>query len=391
MIEIVFWSAATLIVYVYAGYPLLLGLVRALGGARRVAVGEHHPPLTLIVSAYNEAEIIGEKIANSLSLDYPADRLEVLVVSDCSSDATDAIVAGVSDPRVRLIRMAERGGKTLGLNAAAREARGEILVFSDANAIYLRDALVNLTRNFADAQVGAVIGESTYSAAEGGADEEESLYWKYEIAIKRLESAIGSVVGGDGAIYAIRKALYRPMRADALSDFVNPLQIVRGGHRCVYEPAARSVEKAAGDFDREFRRKVRIVNRAWRAMMSMKDLLNPLRHGLFAFEIISHKLLRWLVPLFMALALGANFALAGSGWFYAATLTVQLAVYLLVAVAYPLRQKVQLPRLLAVAVLLRDGQHRQRPWDRRGVPGQDIYDLDHGARREPVGDRGFGL
>jgi glycosyltransferase involved in cell wall biosynthesis len=348
MIEIVFWSAATLIVYVYAGYPLLLGLVRALGGARRVAVGEHRPRLTLIVSAYNEAEIIGEKIANSLSLDYPADRLEVLVVSDCSSDATDAIVAGVSDPRVRLIRMAERGGKTLGLNAAAREARGEILVFSDANAIYLRDALVNLTRNFADAQVGAVIGESTYSAAEGGADEEESLYWKYEIAIKRLESAIGSVVGGDGAIYAIRKALYRPMRADALSDFVNPLQIVRGGHRCVYEPAARSVEKAAGDFDREFRRKVRIVNRAWRAMMSMKDLLNPLRHGLFAFEIISHKLLRWLVPLFMALALGANFALAGSGWFYAATLTVQLAVYLLVAVAYPLRQKVQLPRLLAV-------------------------------------------
>ena len=348
MIEIVFWSAATLIVYVYAGYPLLLGLVRALGGARRVAVGEHRPPLTLIVSAYNEAEIIGEKIANSLSLDYPADRLEVLVVSDCSSDATDAIVAGVSDPRVRLIRMAERGGKTLGLNAAAREARGEILVFSDANAIYLRDALVNLTRNFADAQVGAVIGESTYSAAEGGADEEESLYWKYEIAIKRLESAIGSVVGGDGAIYAIRKALYRPMRADALSDFVNPLQIVRGGHRCVYEPAARSVEMAAGDFDREFRRKVRIVNRAWRAMMSMKDLLNPLRHGLFAFEIISHKLLRWLVPLFMALALGANFALAGSGWFYAATLTVQLAVYLLVAVAYPLRQKVQLPRLLAV-------------------------------------------
>jgi len=348
MIEIVFWSAATLIVYVYAGYPLLLGLVRALGGARRVAVGEHRPPLTLIVSAYNEAEIIGEKIANSLSLDYPADRLEVLVVSDCSSDATDAIVAGVSDPRVRLMRMAERGGKTLGLNAAAREARGEILVFSDANAIYLRDALVNLTRNFADAQVGAVIGESTYSAAEGGADEEESLYWKYEIAIKRLESAIGSVVGGDGAIYAIRKALYRPMRADALSDFVNPLQIVRGGHRCVYEPAARSVEKAAGDFDREFRRKVRIVNRAWRAMMSMKDLLNPLRHGLFAVEIISHKLLRWLVPLFMAVALGANFALAGSGWFYAATLSVQLAVYLLVAVAYPLRQKVQLPRLLAV-------------------------------------------
>lgn len=348
MIEIVFWSAATLIVYVYAGYPLLLVLVRAVGGARRVAVAEHRPSLTLIVSAYNEAGIIGEKIANSLSLDYPADRLEILVVSDASSDDTDAIVAAATDPRVRLLRMAERGGKTLGLNAAAREARGEILVFSDANAIYLRDALVNLTRNFADACVGAVIGESTYSAAAGGADEEESLYWKYEIAIKRLESAIGSVVGGDGAIYAIRKDLYRAMRADALSDFVNPLQIVRGGHRCVYEPAARSVETAAGDFDREFRRKVRIVNRAWRAMMSMKDLLNPLRHGLFAFEIISHKLLRWLVPLFMAVVLGANFALLRSGWFYMATLAAQSAVYLLVALAYLLRQKVQLPRIVAV-------------------------------------------
>ena len=154
--------------------------------------------------------------------------------------------------------------------------------------MYVHDALATLARNFADPGVGAVVGESTYSQdsqAQAGADKDESLYWRYEIMIKRLESALGSTVGGDGAIYAIRKSLYRPMRADALSDFVNPLQIVQAGFRCIYEPQARSIENAAGDFEREFRRKVRIVNRAWRAMWTLKDLLNPLRYGLFSLQI----------------------------------------------------------------------------------------------------------
>lgn len=346
--DIVFWTAAALIVYVYAGYPLLLLLVRAVAGARRTQAADHRPPLTLIVSAYNEAGIIGEKIANSLSLDYPAERLEVLVVSDCSSDGTDEIVAAVKDPRVRLLRMAERGGKTLGLNAAVAAARGELLVFSDANAMYVHDALLQLARNFADPAVGAVVGESTYAAAQAGADKDESLYWRYEVMIKRLESALGSTVGGDGAIYAIRKSLYRPMRADALSDFVNPLQIVQSGHRCVYEPQARSIENAAGDFEREFRRKVRIVNRAWRAMMSLKSLLNPARYGLFAVQIFSHKLLRWLVPLFLVVCLVANIAIAGSHWFYTAALAAQLTLYAFAGIGHALRRRRSVPRLFAI-------------------------------------------
>jgi glycosyltransferase involved in cell wall biosynthesis len=348
MIEFVFWTAAGLVIYVYAGYPLLLMLVRALVGARAVKIADHRPQVTLIVSAYNEAAIIGEKIANSLGLDYPPGQLEILVVSDCSSDGTDDIVRNVRDARVRLIRMPERGGKTVGLNAAAREARGEILVFSDANAIYLKDALLLLARNFADPAVGAVVGESTYSEAQAGADKDESLYWRYEVAIKRLESALGSTVGGDGAIYAIRKSLYRPMRADALSDFVNPLQIVQGGHRCIYEPRARSIEKAAGDFDREFRRKVRIVNRAWRAMMSLKTLLNPLRYGFFSLEIVSHKLLRWLVPLFLLVCFVTNLVLVQRHPLYAATLAAQVLLYLLAAIGYALRTRKGLPRLVTV-------------------------------------------
>jgi cellulose synthase/poly-beta-1,6-N-acetylglucosamine synthase-like glycosyltransferase len=346
--ELLFWLAASLILYVYVGYPLLLAMVHSLSGGRRTVTSDYEPSITLIVSAYNEADVIGAKLDNSLSLQYPSELLEVLVVSDCSSDATDSVVRAHPDPRIRLLRMPQRGGKTVGLNAAVNEARGDILVFSDANAMYVSDALLMLARNFADPNVGAVIGESTYSDATAGADAEESLYWRYEVMIKRLESSLGSTVGGDGAIYAIRKSLYKPMRADALSDFVNPLQIVASGFRCIYEPRARSIEKAAGDFDREFRRKVRIVNRAWRATMSSKSLLNPLRFGVFSWQFASHKLLRWLVPLFLVVCLLANVALVGDHVLYRATLVVQGVLYALAAIGYVLRGQPKLPRVIAI-------------------------------------------
>jgi cellulose synthase/poly-beta-1,6-N-acetylglucosamine synthase-like glycosyltransferase len=347
MLTILFWTLVGLVVYVYAGYPLLLAGIRALG-AKPVAKGGAQPPVTLVVSAYNEGEVIGEKLANSCALDYPADRLQILVVSDASTDRTDDIVRAAGDPRVSLLRMPVRCGKTLGLNEAVSFARGEIIVFSDANAMYAPDAVTALVRSFSDPTIGAVVGESTYSQAEGGADADESLYWRYEVLIKRLESALGSVVGGDGAIYGIRKSLYRPMRADALSDFVNPMQIVYDGYRCVYEPGACSVERAAGDFGREFRRKVRIVNRAWRAMMSLKGLLNPVRFGFFSIEVLSHKVLRWLVPLFLVGILATNLMLVELGGIYAATLAAQLVLYGLGSVGYALRQRASLPRILGV-------------------------------------------
>jgi cellulose synthase/poly-beta-1,6-N-acetylglucosamine synthase-like glycosyltransferase len=348
MLTILFWTMAGLLLYVYVGYPLLLVAIRMVGGARPVTKGDGRPPATLVVSAYNEAEVIGEKLANCLALDYPADRLQVLVVSDASTDGTDDIVRASRDPRVSLLRIPVRSGKTLGLNEAIRAAQGQIVVFSDANAIYGPDALAALVRNFSDPTVGAVVGESTYARSDAGADKHESLYWRYEVLIKRLESALGSVVGGDGAIYAIRKSLYRPMRADALSDFVNPMQIVLGGHRCVYESEARSIERGAGDFGREFRRKVRIVNRAWRATMSLKALLNPVRFGLFSLELISHKVLRWLVPLFLLLALVTNIAAVERGRIYVAILAAQLILYGLALLGYALRDCERLPNILAV-------------------------------------------
>jgi len=309
-IELTFWIFLVLVAYVYIGFPVLLWLLRYMTGGKPVQVGDHRPAVTLVISAFNEADIIAEKITNSLELDYPKELLEIVIVSDASDDGTDEIVQGLEARGIRLLKMRERGGKTLGLNEALKSVSGDIIVFSDANAMYKPDAIQALVRNFHDSNVGAAVGESTYSDSTNDAEKSESAYWRYEKVIKHLESQLGSVVGGDGAIYAIRKELYRPMAADALSDFVNPCQIVEQGKRCLYEPAAVSVEKAAGAFDKEFKRKVRIVNRAWRATMSMKHLLNPFRYGLFAVKLLSHKLLRWLVPAMLIVLLMTNIALA---------------------------------------------------------------------------------
>jgi len=343
-----FWILFGLVVYVYAGYPMLLVLIRTLRGARPVARGTAQPPVTLVISAFNEQGVIAGKLQNSLALDYPRERLQIIVASDASDDRTDEIVAGFHAQGVELLRMPERGGKTVGLNAAVERAHGEIIVFSDANATYGRDVLEKLVRNFADETVGAVMGESTYVDSEVESERIEGLYWRYETAIKQFESQIGSVVGGDGAIYAIRRRLYLPMRADALSDFVNPLQIVKDGCRCVYEPEARSYERAADNFDKEFRRKVRIVNRAWRALFGMRELLNPLRHGLFSVQLVSHKLLRWLVPGFLVGLIAVNAVVFAQGVIYRLAMVAQVVFYVLAAGGYLARRRAYLPALLSV-------------------------------------------
>ena len=352
MAEIVFWILSGLVGYVYAGYPLALMLVARMsrGGdlSSDGAAQPELPKVSLLISAYNEAGCIGEKLENTLALDYPRDRLEVLVVSDASNDGTDEIVQRYAARGVRLLRMPQRGGKTLGLNAAVAQVSGEIVVFSDANALYRSDALLRLTAPFADPRVGAVIGESTYLDSASESARSESLYWRYETWIKELESRTGSVVGGDGAIYAVRRTLYEPMAADALSDFVNPLQVVRAGYRCVYEPAAVSYEEAAADFRREYRRKVRIVNRAWRALLSMREILNPFRYGAFALKLWSHKVLRWLVPVFLAGILIANAGLLSTHPFYTATFVLQGVFYALAAVGLVLRRRPALPSIIRV-------------------------------------------
>ena len=345
---ILFWVCAGLILWVYAGYPLLLWLLNRLLPPRAVRLQAIEPKVTLIVSAYNEAEVIRAKIENSLALDYPRALLEVLVISDCSEDGTDDLVREYEDRGVRLLRMKNRGGKTVGLNAGVPAARGEIIIFSDANAMYHPQTVRKIVRNFADPKVGCVTGESRYNL-EGATDstESENMYWRYELAIKQMESRVGSLVGGDGAIYAIRKALYRPLQPADLSDFVNPMQISLQHYRNVYEREAISFENGADTFEQEFRRKVRIVARAWRGFLRVRAVMNPFRYGFFTLQVLSHKLLRWLVPVFMLGALAANAFLLEHP-LYLCTGVLQALFYLLATIGWLQAQRESVARVFYV-------------------------------------------
>ena len=346
---ILFWLCVGLILWVYAGYPLLLWVMHLLRPARHAHGNGLEPEVTLVISAYNEAGVIRQKIENSLALDYARHKLDIVVISDCSDDGTDAIVRTYEAQGVRLLRMHERGGKTAGLNAAVPRARGEIVIFSDANAMYDRQVVRHLVRNFADPQTGCVTGESRYNL-EGATDstQSENLYWRYELALKKMETHIGSLVGGDGAIYAIRKSLYRPMQTSDLSDFVNPMQITLQGYRNVYEPEAICYENGADTFSQEFRRKVRIVSRAWRGFWRVSGVLNPLRFGFFTLQVLSHKLLRWLVPVFMIGACLANLLLWHEALFYRAAAVAQILFYVLALAGWAQAQRAAVPKIFYV-------------------------------------------
>jgi cellulose synthase/poly-beta-1,6-N-acetylglucosamine synthase-like glycosyltransferase len=318
-----FWICSFLVIYPYTIYPVVLRYLAARERRRRGADTPVEPPsVTLVISAYNEEAVIAEKLNNALQLQYPAGRLEFIVVSDASSDRTDAIVEEFStrDSRIRLVRQNERRGKSAGLNHAVEAARGDIVVFSDANAIYEPNAIVELTRDFSDPTVGYVVGAALYADTDSSrAAENEGLYWKLELALKEWESDYYSVVGGDGAIYAVRRKLFRPLKDDDISDFVNPLQVVAQGFRGRFNPRAICYEGAGETFAKEFGRKRRIVNRTWRAVCRYAGLLSVARHGRYIFMLASHKVIRYFALPLVALAWLTNCTLLGSGPVYIAT------------------------------------------------------------------------
>jgi cellulose synthase/poly-beta-1,6-N-acetylglucosamine synthase-like glycosyltransferase len=288
----------------------------------------------MIVSAYNEETVIREKIENALSLDYPEERLEILVVSDGSTDRTCAIAAEYVERGVALLHYEGRIGKTACLNRALPTATGEIVVFSDANSAYGRGALRALTQPFQDGTVGFVTGWTKYSSGAGSPDVVSlGIYSALELVTKELESRLGSCVGADGAIFAIRKALYVPLRDYDINDFVLPLAINQQGYRGVLEREAICSEKGAGSPKAEFQRQVRITNRTIRAIFNYRRLLNPFRFGFLSFELASHKLCKFLVPLFLIALLASSWPLAKYGGFYALALAVQGLFYGAVGVA----------------------------------------------------------
>lgn len=286
--------------YVYIGYPILLFVLQLLINKQHNIDEKYRPKVTLIVSCFNEEDVIEEKINNCLALDYDKQLLDILFVSDGSTDRTDELVTQLATEQIKLIRQEGRLGKTSALNMAVPAAESDIIVFSDANAMYQPDAIKKLVRHFADATTGLVVGAAIYTdGSENSAAQSENSYWEYELLIKQWESKINSVVGGDGAIYAIRKRLYQPLDAKDINDFVNPLEIIAKGYRGIFDREAICLEETAGDFNKEARRKERIVNRSFRGLMKVKRVMNPLLTGFFSVEVISHKLLRWLIPVFL--------------------------------------------------------------------------------------------
>jgi len=354
-LKIVFYTCLALLIYVYAGYPLLVWLLSRLRDRRVQPMPDAaaaEPSVTVLIAAYNEADCIEQTVRNKLELNYPADKLEIIVVSDESDDGTDDIVAGVADERVTLIRQQPRAGKTAGLNLGLPRARGEIVVFSDANSLYHPDALRHLIAPLADPAVGYVTGRMVYKAPDGSATGEGcSAYMRYENALRRWETGNGSIVGVDGGIDAVRRELYQPMRADQLPDFVLPLAVRRQGYRVVFAERALLYEEALAAADDEFRMRVRVGLRAWHALKDMAALFDPLRYGLFAWQLFSHKVLRYLGPLFQIGLLASNLILAPFAGSWGAWLALQFLFYLAAAAGHFLPGR-SLPRLITLCYYL---------------------------------------
>jgi cellulose synthase/poly-beta-1,6-N-acetylglucosamine synthase-like glycosyltransferase len=322
-LEIVFWVAAGLILYAHLGYPLLLAALVAILGEPRGAAedGGERPLVTLIIPAYDEEHVIERKVANARALDYPAGRLEVVVASDGSSDRTAQLARGAGADSVLEL---PRGGKVAALNHAVKQARGSILAFSDANSYWQGDALRRLVARFTDERVGYACGQVRFEGGEGG--NQEGLYWRYEMAVRSMETRLAGITAGNGAIYAVRREAYVELDPSRGQDIGFPFELTKRGWRAVYEPAAVAEEKMAPTVEGEFRRKRRMMSGLWDVMLKW-GMLDPRGYGPgYALEIYSHRLLRYLTPWLHVLAFAANLALLGDGWVYVATMAIQVAV-----------------------------------------------------------------
>ncbi len=340
MAKFIFWSSLGILFYIYIGYPMLLYVLKWFFNKPTRADDAYQPEVSLIISAFNEEAVIRDKLNNSLSLDYSPEKLKIYVVSDASTDATDRLVKDYGNDRVHLFRLNERRGKTYGITAVMDQIDSEIVVFSDANSIYDERAVRELVKYFKDPQVGYVVGHARYKTEEGNsAGAQEDAYWNFEVKMKMNESAIGSVVGGDGAIYAIRRKLFKPLEPDDINDFVNPIQIILQGYRGVFNPRAVCYEEPSPSFLKEYWRKRRIVNRSWRGLWKNASVLNPFKTGIYAWEIFSHKLLRWLGGVFCVTLFFSNRALIGQGLFYDAVFVGQVVFHLTALLGYFLDKK----------------------------------------------------
>ena len=342
----VFWISLIILGYTYLGYPVLIALLAQLNPRR--GSGEEAsklPKVSLIIAAHNEEKVIREKIENSLSIAYPEALFSIVIVSDGSTDRTNEIINGfISNPRIKVLNYQPRRGKAYALNLGVANSDSEIIVFSDANIWYEPDSLRMLVRNFRDASVGCVCGKVILKRPKGSTEPlGEGAYMKYERFIHQNESRFHTMIGTDGAMYAIRSELFKPLPEDAIvDDFIIAMRVLEKDYRIVYEPKAVGYEEAASSVGQEFKRKVRMIAGGFQAIGTLRNVLNPLSHPFVFFQFISHKLLRWLTPIFMITCFLSNIFLIAA-FLYRVIFGLQLIFYALALTSTflePLRKKV---------------------------------------------------
>jgi cellulose synthase/poly-beta-1,6-N-acetylglucosamine synthase-like glycosyltransferase len=327
VIAVLFWLCAGLIAYTHLGYPLVLAALTRIrrGDDQRthnpLVAASELPTVSLVVPAYDEEEVIAAKVADALALDYPRERLQVIVASDGSADST---AERARDAGADLVLDLPPGGKVAALNAAVEQASGEVLAFSDANSAWAPDALRRLVAPFADPGVAYVCGQVRFTDPAGG--NLEGAYWRYEMAVRERESRLGGITAGNGAIYAVRRTAYLALPPAGSHDLSFPFLLAKRGGRSLYEPAARASEKMVPTIEGEWARKRRMMVGLWDIVVG-EGMLSPRGYSpLFAFELVSHRLLRYLSPFLHLVALTANVVLLGEGWVYTVALVAQLAL-----------------------------------------------------------------
>lgn len=335
-----FWILTAIVLWTYVGYPLLLLVLKRFAQLEEDAgcAEPINPSCSLIITAHNEEKHIGGKLANVLKLDYPNGKLQIIVASDCSTDGTHDIVAGYADQGVELIVLKERGGKTAAQNYAARSASGDILIFTDASTEFAPDVIAQITKPFADPHVGCVGAELEYvSDHRSLIGKGAGLYWHYERWVKRLEAAVSSLIGVSGCLYAVRRSIFPMISPSLISDFVIASEVRMRGYRTVYAMGAVSKEKTLESTAQEFEMRVRVAVRSINALVRYARVMNPFAHGFFAVQMVSHKAIRYCVPVLLILLLVVHTLIVGNaglnspyGWLF----MLHLSVYLLALVGW---------------------------------------------------------
>jgi len=324
---------------------LIVGLI----SPKRVRREGIEPTVTVLITAFNEEAAMREKLENTLAIDYPGDKLEILVASDGSTDRTDEIVREYATRGVKLFRQDGRVGKTMTQNKAVERASGEIILFSDATTSYALDVFRKLLPNFADPNVGCVAGRLIYvDEASTTVGKGARSYWNYETFLKMAEARACSLIGASGCLYAIRRDAYEPMYAEACSDFLVCTSLFRKGLRSVFEPQAVCVEQTNRRAEDEWRMRVRVISQTFTDLWRNRDMLNPLKSGFFAIELISHKLLRYAVPVLLAVVLITSAVLGRGSAFYFSTFLAQIVFYAMAAVGWAMERTGRRLSLMAI-------------------------------------------